>query len=238
MTTTAGKSLCVMQPYFMPYIGYWQLLATADRFIVLDDVAFIPRGWIHRNRILSKGAAALFTLPVMGGSQNRLICELERDDPERWSEKFSKTLQTNYGNAPHFDATMSLLHPIITNPEPNLAAFIEFSLRGVARELGITTGFSVASVSHPKGCLSGQDRILDICRREEAHRYLNLPGGAGLYDSAAFEADRIGLHFITPANTKYPQRSASFISRLSIIDILMHAGREATRDMLADFTVA
>lgn len=234
MTAAADTSLCVMQPYFMPYIGYFQLLAAVDKFIVLDDVAFIPRGWIHRNRILNQGVATLFTLPVCGGSQNRLIGDIERAEPKRWSEKFRKTLQQNYGAAPYFDPTMNFLEPIIASTEPNLAGFILFSLREVARDLGLTTEFVVASVSHPKGHLGGQERILDICKREGTGRYLNLPGGAGLYDSTAFEAHQIRLNFIAPANTPYLQHAENFVSRLSIIDLLMHVGRDATRHMLDD----
>jgi hypothetical protein len=160
--------LAVMQPYFLPYIGYWQLIAAVDRFVVLDDVAFIHRGWIHRNRILVNGTPHLFTLPVSGASQNRLICEMERTDADVWHLNFRKTLRQSYGRAAHFDETMNLQETLLANPEPNLSRSILESMRAIASHLGINTELVSACGRYSNHQLKGQERAIDICRREGA----------------------------------------------------------------------
>ncbi len=229
--------VAIMQPYFLPYIGYWQLFAAVDKFIVLDDVAFIPRGWIHRNRILVNGAPYLFTLPVSGSSQNRLVCEIERADTENWRHKFLSTLRQNYGQAPHFKMTMALLEPIFVNSERNLSRFVVDSLRTVAGYLGITTELVVASSNYDKHRLNGQERIIDICKQEGASCYLNPPGGILLYERDRFAKDGIDLKFVRSSETSYPQQSKGFEPWLSIIDVLMNVGRDKTRVMLNDFSL-
>lgn len=234
--TGAGVTLAVMQPYFLPYIGYWQLLACVDKFIVLDDVAFITRGWIHRNRLLSGGGPTLFTLPVRGASQNRLICEIERADTEVWQRKFRQTLRQNYCRAPHFEATMELLEPILANPERNLSRFVQASMRRIADHLAIATPCLVASAEGTHA-LRGQERILDICRCEGASRYVNLPGGRLLYDGNRFAQEGIELRFIKPEPVPYPQRTKNFEPWLSIVDILMNTGRQGAQAMLGRFSL-
>ena len=227
-----------MQPYFLPYIGYWQLLAAVDKFIVLDDVAFIPRGWIHRNRILVNGTPYLFTLPVSGSSQNRLINEIERADTDNWRHKFLSTLRQSYGHAPYYKTTMAVLEPILANPEKNLSHFVLDSLRTVAGYLCITMELAAASSDYDKHGLKGQERIIDICKREGASCYLNLPGGILLYELDRFTEENIDLRFVKPNETPYPQQAKGFVPWLSIIDVLMNVGRDGTRSMLGDFSLA
>lgn len=224
-----------MQPYFMPYIGYWQLIAAVDRFIVLDDVCFIRRGWIHRNRILVGGAPHLFTLPLRGASQNRLICDLERVADDVWLRKFQRQLTENYRKAPYFSETMPLLQTILADPEPNLSRFLMAGLRATCRHLSIETELLSSSGRYANTSLAGQERILDICRQEGGRRYLNPPGGVELYDRGAFEARGIELRFVMPRNTPYPQPGNAFVPWLSAIDILMNVGRNGMRAMLENF---
>lgn len=231
-----GLALAVMQPYFLPYIGYWQLMACVDKFIVLDDVAFITRGWIHRNRLLAGDGPRLFTLPVRGASQNRLICEIERADTEVWQRKFRETLRQNYCRAPHFEATMEVLEPILAHPERNLSRFIQASLRRIADHLAIATPCFAASADG-RDEMRGQERILDICEREGASRYVNLPGGSLLYDRGRFAQKGIELRFIKPDAVPYPQRIKKFEPWLSIVDIMMNTGREGTQAMLGQFSL-
>lgn len=230
--------LAIMQPYFLPYIGYWQMLAAVDKFVVLDDAAFIPRGWINRNRILVNGSPHMFTLPVSGASQNRLICEIERADTDKWRQKFLSTLRQNYGQCPYHDVVVCLLEHMLANPERTLSRYILDSLRTMADYLGITTELIIASTCHGKHDLKGQERIIDICKREEADSYFNLPGGILLYERDKFAGEGIELRFVMPNETSYPQKKAEcFVPWLSIIDILMNVGRERTQKMLGDFTL-
>lgn len=228
-------TIAVMQPYFMPYIGYWQLLAAVDRFIVLDDVSLIRRGWIQRNRILVGGAPHLFTLPLRGASQNRRICDLERVVDDVWLKKFQRQLAENYRRAPYFSETISLLQMVLSNPEPNLSRFLMAGLRATCRHLSIDTELLPSSGRYANESLAGQARIVDICRQEGAARYFNPPGGVDLYDRGAFEAQGVELRFVVPRETPYPQLGKSFVPWLSAIDILMNVGRDGMRAMLGNY---
>ena len=224
--------VAIMQPYFLPYIGYWQMLAAVDRFVLLDDVAFIPRGWIHRNRLLVQGRVHPFTLPVSGGSQNRAIDVVERFEPAIWSARFRKTVVQEYRRAAHFDETMALLDPILNDMRGNLASFLASSITAVRQHLGIDTPVVSAAARHPSRGLKAAERIIDICEREGATEYINSPGGAALYDPAEFARHGIALHFIEPVPVPYPQPGTGFVAALSILDVLMRAGSERARAML------
>lgn len=230
-----GGTIAVMQPYFMPYIGYWQLIAAVDRFVVLDDVRFIRRGWIHRNRILVGAAPHLFTLPVCGASQNRLICDLERVVDDVWLRKFQRQLTENYRKAPYFAETIPLLQAMLADPEPNLVRFLLAALRVTCRHLSLETELLSSSGRYANTSLTGQERVLDICRQEGARCYLNPQGGIELYDRDVFQAQGIELCFAVPHNTPYPQQGNAFVPWLSAIDILMNVGRNGMRAMLGNF---
>src|SRR4051812_4492478 len=102
-----------MQPYLLPYIGYFQLIAAVDRFLFLDDVNYINRGWINRNRILLGGKDHLFTLNLKEVSQNKKINEIEIAKDERWTAKFLRTVESAYRKAPHYSAVMPILQEIV-----------------------------------------------------------------------------------------------------------------------------
>jgi len=230
--------VAAMQPYFLPYIGYWQLLAGVDKFIVLDDVAFIRKGWINRNRILVNGAAYLFTLPVRQWSQNQHINELELAVDELWLRKFRSTLQQSYRRAPHFEETWALADTVLAKCRGLLLPFLLDSIHAVAGHLGIETSLALASDVDPKHGNRGQERILDLCRIENATDYVNLPGGKELYDGESFRQDGIRLGFIELEEVPYPQTSGQWTPWLSIIDVMMHLGSDGTRELLSRYRIA
>lgn len=230
--------LAVMQPYFMPYLGYWQLLAAVDRFVVLDDVAFIQRGWVNRNRILVNGESHLFTLPLRSASQNRRINELELAVDASWLRRFRSTLRQSYQRAPYFEETSALLDPILNKCSDLLLPLLLDSIHAVAGHLEIGTSLALASALDPDRRNHGQERILDLCRRENATAYYNLPGGKALYDSEAFQRAGILLRFVEPEQARYPQSSGQWTPWLSIIDVMMHLGRAGTRRMLGCHRIA
>jgi len=221
--------LAIMQPYFMPYVGYWQLMGAVDRFVLLDDVAFIPRGWIHRNRILVAGEPHLFTLPIHKASQNQNIQDTHRLVDGRWTEKFLKTLDQNYRRAPYFNTTMALLEPLLCSREEDLTVFIETSFLSLAPALGIHVPIDRASCTSPKQDKHGSDRILEICTRYGASIYINPPGGKALYDKGQFADHGIELCFLEPRIVPYVQGQHDFVPALSMIDILMYTGVAGAR---------
>ena len=185
-----------MQPYLFPYLGYWQLLAAADHFVLLDDVHYINRGWINRNRIMIGGQEQWMTIPLSRASQNREIREIELAPFPDWHPAVQRTLAHAYARAPYRKQVQALLGEIFDPGHSSLVSLLEHSIRVLAAHLGLNTIISRASESHPKVGLRGSTRILDVCRRLGATTYLNLPGGRELYDPEAFLREGIDLRFI------------------------------------------
>ncbi len=100
------SKIAVMQPYFFPYIGYFQLINSVDKFVILDDVNYIKKGWINRNYILVNSKPCLFTIPLVKPSQNKLINETEIAFESNWKKKFLKTIETGYAKAPIFQGSI------------------------------------------------------------------------------------------------------------------------------------
>ena len=104
-----------MQPYFFPYIGYFQLINAVDKFIIYDDVNYIKKGWINRNNILVNNSPNLIQVPLIAASQNRLIKDILVVDENNWKDKLLKTIYFNYKKAPFFDQIFSLLEEVLFN---------------------------------------------------------------------------------------------------------------------------
>jgi hypothetical protein len=217
--------LAIMQPYLFPYIGYFQLMAAVDRFVVYDDVAFIKGGWINRNCLRQGGQRQLFTLPLKGASPNRRIADTRIDLPQlpHWLAGFRRTLAQNYGRAPHFERVQALVDDVFEPPWPTSIATLNLrALRCVAGYLGIDTDIVDSSAGYGNRDLSGQDRVIDICRREGARTYANAIGGRELYDAAAFARHGVALRFLKTGDLRYAQGRGAFVPSLSILDVLMH----------------
>lgn len=226
--------LAIMQPYFFPYLGYWQLINSVDRFVIYDDVNFIQRGWINRNRILINGQPSYITIPLLRASQNRKICDISVEAAPVWRRKMISSIEHAYRKAPFFSAVFPEIERLIRCDDSSLSGLLSRQLIDTARFLGIGTEFVTSSGRYGNGDLAGQDRILDICEREGATCYVNLPGGQQLYDSEVFRRSRVDLRFVTVDISPYRQRSADFVPNLSIIDALMEIGVEGVRKCLAE----
>jgi len=210
--------LAIMQPYFFPYIGYWQLLNLVDLFVIYDDVNFIKKGYINRNSILINGKAQLINLELVGASQNKLINEIHVGKNKK---KLLKTIELNYKKAPYFDNAFAIIHDILENDEENLAKFIGYSLQKISGYIGITTEFIYSSNIENKDNKRSQDRIIQIASMTNASHYINPRGGMELYDKKTFLNNNIDLSFIESIPIKYKQFNNTFEPNLSIIDVMM-----------------
>jgi len=228
------KKLAIMQPYFLPYIGYFQLMAAVDMFIVFDDVNFINRGWINRNRVLLNGAAHMFTVPLRGASQNKLIHEIELTDEQYWREKLLRTLHQAYGKAPWYGQVSILIEKLINHPTIRLDEFLLNSIREIAGYLSLEVEIVGTSRIYNNANLKGQTRILDICRQERADMYINPIGGVDLYDRTSFAQHELTLNFLQSRQTIYSQGKCEHIAWLSIIDVLMFNEPTAVRQLLTE----
>lgn len=223
-----------MQPYLFPYIGYFQLLAAADRFVVYDDVQFIKGGWINRNRLLVNGQPWLFTVPLDQPSPNRLINDIEVRPGEQWQPKLLQTIAQNYRRAPQFEVVYGLIQQIFSAEAHTIADLVCASLRILVNYLQLPVKLIPTSSVYGNATLRAQARVLDICKLEGATTYINAMGGQTLYDGETFRQAGITLQFIQPELAPYSQQGGpqGFVAGLSIIDVLMNNSQEEAQKLV------
>jgi hypothetical protein len=223
-----------MQPYFLPYIGYYQLMASVDKFVVFDDVNYINRGWINRNRLLLNGRAHTFTIPLRSASQNVLICDIELADLSHWRKKFQTTVFQAYRKAPNYTQVASVIDGIVNYPETRLDLFLLNSLREVIRYLSMDVQIVETSRLYSNASLKGEERIFNICDKEKAEEYINLIGGLEIYRRESFKARNIKLRFLRSTPSSYSQQNNTHVPWLSILDVLMFNPVDEVKKMLTE----
>lgn len=229
--------LGLMQPYFMPYIGYWQRIKAVDRHVIYDDVNYIKNGWMNHNRILLNGNEHLLTIPLVGASPNKLINEVAVNNDPRLQDKMLKTLEQGYKKSKCFNEAMACLLPIIRNPETNLAEYLAFQIREICKYMGIMTRLLMSSSIEKDNALKGRDKVIAICKSQGAEVYYNALSGDHLYDKDDFAREGIQLVFIRDrGSVQYVQRGRKeFFPSLSIIDVLMSCDLEEINMLLDDY---
>ena len=224
-----------MQPYFFPYIGYWQLIHAVDKYVIYDDVNFIKGGWINRNNVLMNGARKRINLRMHNASSNKHINEIEVLEDPIYQNKLLTTIKNNYKKAPYFLTVYPLMKRIIKQDEKNLAKYLEFGIRQVCDYLSIDTEIIVSSSLKKDNQLRGQDKVLEICRELGADEYLNAIGGQALYSDEDFAVHGIKLRFLETPAIHYKQFKNEFVPGLSIIDVLMFNDPQKIHKMLDEF---
>lgn len=234
-------AIAIMQPYVFPYIGYFQLVYAADVFVFYDDVNFINRGWINRNRILLNGKDHLFTIPCKDASQNRLIKDIEVVDEEQSMHDLLSTIKQAYNKAPYFEEVYSLVEQILfapstdaVVPDLHVPSLSNRSISGIAINsvtsicdyLGLHRTFKTSSELYDNQELKKADRLIDICHKEGITDYINASGGKEIYTKEYFRENGISLSFLNSELYEYPQFKNEFVPWLSIIDVLMFNSRE------------
>jgi hypothetical protein len=220
--------LAVMQPYFFPYVGYFQLIAAADVFVVYDNIQYTKRGWINRNRILRDGAAVKLSLPLKGASDYLDVRERELAEDFRRGKMLNQ-IKGAYQGAPFFEQTFAVIEDIVQNGENNLFGYLLHSIGVLCALLGLTATIRISSQVEIDHGLQGQDKVLALCRTLGAATYVNAIGGTALYSHDAFAAQGIDLQFIRSKPFEYAQFGRPFVPFLSIIDVLMFNPLELVR---------
>ncbi|WP_321848536.1 WbqC family protein [Pseudomonas paraveronii] len=229
-------NLVIMQPYFMAYCGYWQLLNAADKFVVYDDVNYIKQGWINRNRLLVNNKPCFITLPLTDASPFKKINNIELVNAN-WREKILKTIKNTYAKSRYFHEVYPTLESIVIYSSNNLADYVTNSIVEMAKLLEIDTQIVRSSSVYMNDALSAQERVLDICKKESASVYINAAGGRALYSFEDFSKAGIELKFISCAVVEYKQSGDEFTPYLSIIDQLMSMGGEAVKSSLDNYSL-
>lgn len=223
----------IMQPYVFPYIGYFQLITAADKFVFYDDVNFIKGGWINRNNILINNEKKLISFPCIKASPNKQINQVKINTGSKEYTKMLKTIALNYKKAPFFSDVYALIHRVLTSNYINIGMFAQQSIVEVLRYLDIEKEFLTSSESFAETKrMSKADRLISICKDLDSVHYINTIGGQAIYQKEYFQANGIKLSFLKSNAGSYAQFRENFVPNLSIIDVLMFNSVKAIHEML------
>ncbi len=231
--------VAIMQPYFFPYIGYFQLINSVDLFVFYDDVNFVKQSWINRNYILLDKKKHLLTVPCKSISQNKPINVIEIDKENRCFKTILLTIDIAYRKeAPYFSSVFPVIENAMTSNSGSISGLAIESIVSTCKYLNIQTKFMVASESFSETIGQGKSgRLKSICKNLGADEYINAIGGIELYDKKEFNEYGINLSFIKNSNNlSYSQgRNQQFIPNLSIIDVMMFNPVQEITQMIENY---
>lgn len=233
--------LGIMQPYFFPYIGYWQLIHAVDCFVLLDDVQYMRHGWVNRNRILKPSEGWQYVIvPLEKHAMTAAIREIRARDNEDWRQRILGQVDHYKKKTRHFVQARELIQAAIFETDDKRIAHINLAIvRCLCRELGLKReillssemGFDYRDVG------DAGEWALSITKQIGASQYINPVGGAALFDPEKFVACDAEIKFIQYRPVVYPQRRVAFEPALSIIDVLMFNGLEGTHRLLEEYEI-
>lgn len=229
--------LAIMQPYFFPYIGYFQLINVVDKFIIYDDVNYIKGGWINRNNMLLQGKPHLFQVHLQKASPYKLINETFLLEDKKSEQVILSKIIQNYKNAPYFSAAFSILERVLLGESKTISELNEKGIREVCSYLNIKTEIILSSSEFKYNQLKGEQRIIDMCLNQKATSYINAIGGVELYDKINFSNHGIQLNFIKTNAIEYKQFNNDFVPWLSIIDVMMFNSPDEIGLMLNNYVL-
>ena len=227
----------MMQPYFFPYIGYFQLLNMVDKYVVYDTGKFSNNKWGFRNRILINGSPGFFRVKTLKASQNKQFNEIKVSDDIESKKRMIHALECSYRRAPHFSEVMPMMEKFMLADYDNLFEYNVTAIRMICNYLGIKTEILIFSELDHGRDLKRQYRIFDVCRTLGGDEYINAIGGMELYDFKEFRENGIELAFLETDEIVYPQFGGEFVPDLSIIDVMMFNSVPEIQDMLSRYTL-
>ena len=227
----------IMQPYFIPYIGYWQLMNAVDKYVIYDDVNYIKGGWINRNRILVDGNPRYFNVPMKGATPNILINEVRVDNNNSIINKNLRRIEGAYKKAPYYGDVYPMMEKILWCGKENIVEFIEYSFHVICDYLNIHTDFLMSSDLDKDNDLRGQDKVLAICSQLNATEYYNAIGGKKLYSHEIFNKHGVQLKFMKTNDICYKQFGGEFQSNLSILDVMMFNSIGKIKEYMEEYTL-
>ncbi len=232
--------LGIMQPYFMPYLGYWQLMNFVDVFVIYDNIEYTKKGWINRNRILVGGKDEYVSLSLKKDSDFLNVNERFLSEQFHLNDvrKIINKITESYRKAPMFSEVMPIVEKILLCPHKNLFDYIYNSLLVWKEFLKISTKIlKSSSLSINIEEYKGKDKVIAICKSLGAKSYINAIGGQELYSKKDFATEGIEIKFIKPHLTPYKQFNHEFVPGLSIIDVLMFNSVEDVNLMLDNYSL-
>ena len=226
--------LGIMQPYFFPYIGYWQLINAVEVFVIYDNIQYTKRGWFNRNRYLLNGKDVLFSINLKDDSdflnvKQRFLSHVYK------RKKLIGMFQNAYCKAPMKKEIFPVIERIINCPSDNLFDYIYKSITEICEYLKIETKIVISSTIDIDHSLKSEQKVIAICKELQADTYINLIGGMELYSKYNFIKKNIELKFIKSKPIFYKQFDNSFVPNLSILDVMMFNSIEEIGKMLREY---
>jgi len=216
--------LALMQPYFFPYLSYFELIFRSDRFIYFDTVQFKKGGWINRNRVMKEaGEWTYLTVPLSRHALSTAICEVRISESTEWRTDLLRKLNFYNKSAPNFSDVTELFWECITEECEFISQLNVRILDKVCRYLEIPIHYEYFSQMEMdiEPIKHGRDWALKISKAMGATEYINLPGGASIYLEDEFESEGIKLTLLSPPDLKYSCGPFDQIDGLSILDVMM-----------------
>lgn len=230
----------IMQPYFLPYLGYFSLIKNTDYFVIFDTPQYIRRGWVNRNRILdAKGNPCYITIPVVASDRSTAIMDTEINYKEKWIEKIKGQLTVYKRKAPNYKVVLELINDIESKKFKYISELNIYTLEKVCEYLNIPYKYDIFSKMDLKidRVKAPDEWALNITKALGYDTYINPPGGMSFFDRKKYEAENINLEFLKINLKPYIQRIGKFEEGLSIIDAMMFLKPEEINEMLDDYTI-
>jgi hypothetical protein len=228
--------IAIMQPYFFPYIGYFQLIKAVDEFVIYDNIQFTKKGWINRNRILVNQSDDYISIPLKKESDYLNVNQRYLSDTFSIDrKKMLNKIVESYRKAPQFEPVFAVFEKCLMIDELNLFDFIHHSLKESLKYLSISTKITVSSTIEIDHQLKSEEKVLAICKAQNASTYINSSGGIELYNKERFEQNGIKLQFQKSNSINYLQYKNEFVPWLSIIDVMMFNSLDEINGMLDQY---
>ena len=223
--------LAIMQPYFFPYLGYFQLINCVDTFVIYDNIEFTKSSWIRRNRILNVDRDRYIVVPLKKASDYSQVVDLEIAETYDY-KKMLRVIKGAYERSPYFNHIFQLLEGIIPPKNNHLFDYLLGITKSLCAYLDIQTKFIISSSVSIDHSLKAQEKVIAFCTALNANEYINPIGGKPLYDKGAFANAGIELWFHRMSDLTYTQFNAPFIPNLSIIDVMMFNSKDKMKELL------
>ncbi len=217
-------NLVILQPGYLPWLGFFEQMHRADLFVMFDDVQFDKHGWRNRNRIRTKEGFAWLTVPVNSSGKPR-VNEVLIENKHNWRKKHLGALTANYSGAPFFKDYFDELGEIIMQPHEKLIDLDVAIIFFLKKSLGIKTDITFSSKLSSKG--SGAERVVNICRELGAKQYISGDAGRDYLNEEDFLKNGIKLTYQNYKHPEYKQVYKGFVPYMSTVDILFNKGKES-----------
>ena len=221
------KRVAIVQSNYLPWKGYFDMIAAVDEFILFDDVQYTRRDWRNRNLIKTPHGTKWLTVPVQVKGKYKQTIRQTKVDGTDWRAAHWTALQLNYGRAPFFDEVFEMLAPFYTGPAVTHLSEINRQLISmVCKYLGIET--KISSTGDYTMVEGKSLRLADLCVQADAKEYVSGPSAKGYIDADMFKARDIALSWFDYSGyPTYPQLWGDFTHQVSIVDLLFNCGRDS-----------